>query len=248
MQLMQFARICGVHCARDVVLEASEGHVVAESAFEHQIRDMCSSSATHDTWTCRRVQALHNSVVRGDVRRQAAAVAASRLHSECGWRTSVLNTLLQKSLKPGACDCACVSHVLSWGTCPTVLILPEWPRYATHALWTAFGIVTNGVQQFGTGGSWQQELLAYGSAPWMVSHVHPSVADGHNFMTLTRYGPDNEVHVLWQAQWRRWHARRARRLWVRFGVVVLLDQKSETRIAQHSGHKSSGRVTQCSLQ
>jgi hypothetical protein len=220
---MQFALTCGVRCARDIVLEPSVSHAAAESLFDQDIQDMCTSAYSHPIEACRRVQALHDRVLRGDVRREAAAAAASRLQglSFDVWATTFLFTLLSQSKSlHGASDCVCVTHVLSWGTCPTVLIVPR-PCDGKVSLWTAFGIVTNGFRLNGKGCKWQQDLLAHGSLPWMMSCCRPCPDDGQCarcIVTLPHYGPLNPLHALWQAQWWRWHARRARRRWITGGT------------------------------
>jgi hypothetical protein len=86
-------------------------------------------------------------------------------------------------------------------------------------------MVTNGLRLNGRGCKWQQDLLAYGSLPWMMSRCRPFPDDGqraHCIVTLPPYGPFNPLHALWQAQWWRWHARRARRLFVggHMGTVI----------------------------
>jgi hypothetical protein len=211
---------CRGYCARDVVVEASEGHAAAEMLFEHDVQ---MAHDTASTGLCGLLQHLHERVVCGVVRRQVAAVAASRLRDleQSRWRSSLLFSLLTAS--DHAQTCACVTHVLSWGTCPTVLSGGDALDGVSRlfSLWTAFGMVKAGDgSQSRLAGKWLQELLAYGSAPWQL--IRPGFTGG-SLMTLAAYGPPNPLQVWWQAQWWRWHARRARRLWVRPGVV-LLDQ------------------------
>lgn len=214
---MHVALSCGVPCARDVVLEPSDSHAEAERSFEREIQNMCICGIHPIKAACWRVQGLHAMVVRGDVRRQAAALAASRLHRfphEGGF--TFLFILLSKSMSVhAACDCACLRSVLSWGTCPTVFFVPA-SLDGKDARWTAFGFATQWVYQDGRERKWQQDLLAYGSAPWRVSCVQPrgDGLPGLCVMSMGRNEPRNLLYVLWQAQWWRWHARRVRRLWV----------------------------------
>jgi hypothetical protein len=206
---------CRGYCARGVVVEASKGHAAAETLFEHDMQSVCQ--VTHDTAStglCGLVQHLHDRVVRGVVRRQVAAVAASRLRDleQSRWRSTLLFSLLTASNH--AQTCACVTHVLSWGTCPTVLSGADAVDGVTSlfSLWTAFGMVTAGDgSQSRLANKWLQELLAYGSAPWQL--IRPGFLGGST-MSLQEYGSRNPVHVRWQAQWWRWHARHARRAWV----------------------------------
>ena len=111
--------------------------------------------------------------------------------------------------------------MLSWGACPTIFIVPELLRDSQLNLLTAFGDVTHNTHQERSDirMKWQQELLAYGSAPWILCRLQArddGVA-GRGMVTFP-HGPRNPLHVRWQAQWWRWHARRARRACVAYFV------------------------------
>ncbi len=89
--------LCGMHCdcARNRVLGPSAKHGAAEQMFECEVQ-VIVSSIEEDSGVCKRVQALHDSVVRGQVRRQAAALSASRLrvNSNVIYTATLLGTLI----------------------------------------------------------------------------------------------------------------------------------------------------------
>jgi len=134
---------CGVHCARDVVLEPCDTHAEAERLFKLEIQSLCNDIVIIDEGmprfvmrcVCNRVQALHDCVQRGDVRRQAAALAASRLHTmpkPMRWTATLLYVILDASRH--IAQCSCLTHTLSWGTCPTLLTGPASPSLV-DGLW-----------------------------------------------------------------------------------------------------------------
>ncbi len=104
-----------------------------------------------------------------------------------------------------------MSHVLSWGACPTVI---KGPRLKMHrwqwADWTACAWTRS--FRSANAARLLQELLAYGSAPWRLCRMHLGICDpdaaGRVPMAL-----QGTLDPVWEAQWWRWHARRARRLW-----------------------------------
>lgn len=212
---------CGVRCARDFVLEPSATHAAAEKFFEREVQDICWSPRSRDGRLCTRVQALHECVVRGDVRRVAAAVAASRLRTldRESRGCTLLYTLIcgPFHLYRQGTECSCVTNVLSWGTCPTVIIGPsacgtDTTMLPSVKLWTPLGFLE---QLYSISRSkWVQELLAYGSVPWVMQGLSPpGQLPGRWTLTLYDCAQQRSSLSLLQAQWWRWHARQARRLW-----------------------------------
>jgi len=219
---------CRVHCARDFVLDPSDTHAEAERLFELEIQSLCSDMVSIDEGmprfvtrcVCNRVQSLHDCVQRGDVRRPAAALAASRLQTlpkPIRWTASLLYVIMEASKH--IAQCSCLTHTLSWGTCPTLLTGPAPDERPHHArpplhLLTAFGFAMRRRVANTLDAKWRDELLAYGSAPWLMGMVssHPNGSAYGYAMTFPQKLKD-VPNFRWQAQWRRWHARRARLVW-----------------------------------
>lgn len=235
---------CGVRCARDFVLEPSDAHAVAEMLFELEVESLCKDIVVMHRnmprfvtqYVCDRVQVLHDDVERGDVRRQAAALAASRLQTlpqPIRWSGTLLYVIMAASTHNDGCPC--MTHVLSWGTCPSVLTGPA-PHVTldasdTYDSWTPFWLTIRPrpATAMTLNAKWREELLAYGSVPWIQLEMASSLPNGpanRYTMTLHSYacGAPTDVPMFKsQAQWRRWHARRARLAWVTVAVDTIED-------------------------
>jgi hypothetical protein len=229
---MQTTLSCGVHCARDLVVQPSASHCEAEKEFGRQIQDICTRGT--ERVLCHEIQALHDSVMHGAVRRSAAAVAASSLQptSHHCWSTTLLHVLLLELYHEN--DCQCLAQVLSWGTCPTVMTGPPLSRrpvwsstnYDGHPFPTAFGALFKWKGPLAL--HRRQQVLSHGGVPWPVYRMHGGW-DRAGCCTMT-LGMDDGIPeasplhletLQLQAQWLRWHARRTRCQWIKLQCKLM---------------------------
>ncbi len=228
--VMQTGVLCcnALPCARNWVVEPSGIHDTAERSFRCAVQSICTTFTTDPP--CLLVHGLHSCVLQGTVRRKAAAVAASSLHnvSYGDWSVTLVCILLGAKHND---DCACMEHVLSWGTCPTVTFGPRLDESKVtsfgiidlnhcYGRLTAFGLLTTRHFRDEKWRRWTRLLLAHGSLPWRgcciaVRHIGPCVTFFCSFPPsrgINNFQGD-DLSLL-QTQWWRWHARRARRLWL----------------------------------
>ena len=205
---MQTGVLCcnALPCARNWVVEPSRTHEMAERSFGRAVQSICTTY-TEDP-LCLLVHGLHSCVVQGTVRRKAAAMAASSLHNVSYGEWSVTLVCILLGAKHND-DCACMEHVLSWGTCPHALVRLRDLTYTP--LWWC-------MLRWSLGPPWPSLplFLAHGAVP----------APG-----IEHKGPDNALRPTLQVgtvnhrwslaamtamhrQWVAWHCRSSRRWWI----------------------------------
>ncbi len=170
----------------------------AENRFLDTVRRACGRFITGSSLGfCASVEALYDAVTRGDVDRRRAAAMASTLFTTTSSNVESYHAsafgLLHVCSSGYLCtsSCRCLTLVLSWGTCPHVIRRLGVHYYGSFCEWCQYSKEVQGT------------LLLYGALPWMRTLPISSCTDVQR--------PFQAKH---QWQWRRWHAREKRRVWV----------------------------------
>jgi hypothetical protein len=189
-------------------LEPSADHKEAEERFEDDIMFACALGYASRMSVCGWMKKMDEKVRTGAVRRDAAGRAASRLWgSEASFSCTLLYFLMTRRDHEGIC--VCIQTLLSWGACPTVVLFGK-SGHVQDSSWryaTAFGLLNPRLQK-----DWSRDLLAFGSAPWPSLRRTPQHSIQCSELGVSMIAPG--VMAVMQAQWWRWHARRARRFWL----------------------------------
>jgi hypothetical protein len=228
-----------VYCARTATVEASPLHADAEARFAASIADGFGQFGQLGSGVagsfCLWIRTLDDDVSKGRVRPLAAAHLASLFH-----HTRVLGggtnnvTLLYVVLRhcfEDICTGECLCKVLTWGTCPTVVLAPNTDSTPSLCYSTAVDMARwwKVLKRFHRGKEVSERVLhvlfAFGSVPWYVYNL---VDHGPSSSVITRFlmepyeicgGIGERIPLTRQrAQWRRWHARHHRRQWVASGM------------------------------
>ncbi len=173
----------------------------AENRFLDTVRSACEKFITTPPHGfCASVKALHDAVTRGDVdRRRAAAMASTLFTPKSSNRVAVPYHASAFGLLHACCSgwlctssCRCLTLVLSWGTCPHVIKRSGVHYFSSFCEWSEYSEEVQSI------------LLLYGALPW--TRTTPM-----SYCTSAQRRPFQVKH-LWQ--WRRWHTREKRRVWV----------------------------------
>jgi hypothetical protein len=203
---------CCEKCARSRPVLPSAIHREAETRFERDIVAVCS--LTHATIKffdlCKWVAARDDEVRRGLVRRSVAASLASRFYvCDLGDFSCTLLYKVLRDRKHGEGLCQCLSTILAWGTCATVVCAGH--VHNDHV--TAVGL-------YGCSTWASVTLRAYGSMPWFT--YRPGLGPDAGKVGIVIKRALFPLHCQLQLQWLRWHARHVRRLWVKLQQCVTL--------------------------
>lgn len=226
---------CGVYCARTATVEASPLHADAEARFAASIADGFGQLGSGVAGSfCLWIRTLHEDVSKGRVRPHAAAHLASLFqrarYSGGGTNNVTLLYVVLKHCFEDICTGECLCKVLTWGTCPTVVLAPSTDSTPTMCYSTAVDMARwwKNVKRFQRGkevSEWVLHVLyAFGSVPWYVYNL---VDHGPSSSVITRFlvkpyemdgFAERSPLTRQRAQWRRWHARHHRRQWVASGM------------------------------
>jgi hypothetical protein len=190
----------------------SDRHAAAEAAFARVVATVVAHMDFGSS-LCDTVQALDEQVHCGYVRRQAAAVIGSGTSHvlSFSYKPSTLLRCVLQANKHKSSPCSCLDTVLAWGCCPTVVMssVTSTGHHPDGQSLTAVAVAQRDC--------WVRSLLNWGSLPWDLYHVREGAfvcstlqKHGHNMGQETRAGMPRA-----QGQWRRWHGRRCRQLWVK---------------------------------
>jgi hypothetical protein len=211
-----FANMCGVQCVRQTpaVVPVTTG---TEHRFFHDDLRGCfgHKGCPPEVDFCAAVHRMHTDVLCGRVSATRAARMACALDDDEDLTDdgfSFLHYLLVYTKHTATCRC--LEKVLSWGTCPHVVLVDADRAMMITPLTRPYFVLRYNPADI-------QLLLLYGTLPWpsfvmsdggaWIGDMEEQVVELHRRNKCHQHNVPFTALPLAQRQWRQWHCRQMRR-------------------------------------